>query len=162
MAGFFRADKMKSRVQFYRIPGNLAGMWDDFWKCINLPAELQDSAHANFVAWERLRLYYNGALVAVTLAVGAVAATVGMAMGTVRDDFWWRVIILLVFGFLGAIPVNIAFCVGTVAEGYLVRFHLSRRWARLGLLTLGLLAGAGMAAMTAMTIMSSPGANYWN
>lgn len=137
----------------------VVNIYADFQKCFNLPPDLQDSAHANFVAWERLRLYYNGALVVLTAGTGLGAALLGTVLGQ-QDEGFARLLFLGMFGLFGAIPINIAYCVGPVAEGYLVRSGINRGTARRFLFFAGLAMGGGMAVLTALGFVWSPDGNF--
>jgi len=67
-----------------------------------------------FVAWEKLRLVYNGLLLAVVVAI-------------FRETV---VIVAPLFLILPAILANVCFCAGPVAEGYLCLIQIPRRFAR--------------------------------
>jgi hypothetical protein len=133
-------------------------MWKDFTRCFSLPPDLHDSAYANFMAWEKLRLYYNGALVALSLLLMALL----IPLSGVADDPESLAVALGSLGFTclgGAVAVNLAYCVGPVAEGYLVMFRVERKAARMVLFTLGLIAGSGLALLAiAICVFSSAAA----
>lgn len=74
-----------------------------------------DSARSVFLAWEFLRLFYNGILVIIVL--------VRSASSLAEWDFWE----LLAQGFLGA---NICFCMGPILEGYVALLGAPRRIVR--------------------------------
>jgi hypothetical protein len=77
---------------------------------------VDDSAREVFLAWERLRLAYNVALAVIVLAVAGSDWSDG--------NFPW----FLVYA---AFAANACFCLGPVAEGYLVLlFRADRQVAR--------------------------------
>lgn len=95
-----------------------------------VPLVFEDTASARdvFLAWEKLRLVYNAALV---LATG-----IGVVLGP--DD------VLADRAYLGhliraAVLANALFCAGTVAEGYLAWMGAPRRPSRAILFALGTL-----------------------
>ncbi|HTN77017.1 MAG TPA: hypothetical protein VL096_17280 [Pirellulaceae bacterium] len=94
------------------------------------PLPQEATAREVFVAWEKLRLLFNGTLAAVTL-LGAVTG-----MGALDNQVW----------VLSAISFNVLFCVGPVCEGYLTLIGITRRAARV------FLFGGGTIAACAMTV----------
>jgi hypothetical protein len=82
-------------------------------------------ATAVFIAWERLRLVYNGILAAVVLLLGGGSL--------VREPRFWSLLIG------GAIGANVCFCAGICAEGYLALLGLPRRETRAVLFVAGTL-----------------------
>jgi hypothetical protein len=86
-----------------------------------------------FLAWEQLRLVYNGVLAAPTFLV----------LLWLNDWFdphlWWHV-----GG--GAILANLCFCAGPVAEGYLSWAGFGGRWTRWVLFVLGTLFALALTA----------------
>jgi hypothetical protein len=68
-----------------------------------------------FLAWERLRLVYNGILIAETLLIGL---------------FRFRGLAYIDRVFLGAVGANLCFCAGPCFEGYLNLFGAPRTFAR--------------------------------
>lgn len=75
-----------------------------------------ESARAVFLAWERLRLWYNAALAAVVVLL--------VPLGGPADE---RELLFLAECAFGA---NLCFCLGPVVEGYLSLLGVSRRTAR--------------------------------
>jgi hypothetical protein len=129
-------------------------MWEDLRKCFDLPVDLQDSAHANFVAWEKLRVYFCAILAVVTVLSGVLGYVIGLVFlppGYMTP--FERILLLTGFCFFGAFGANVAFCAGPVAEGYFALWGFRRGIVRLVLFVLGLLVGAGGAALTAGSIM---------
>jgi hypothetical protein len=94
-------------------------MYADFRKCFNLPPDLQDSAHANFVAWERLRMYFNGTLIAIVIAT-LLTALLTVSWRIDIEPFLEMVEALVTQSIIGLLVVNIGFSQGPVIEGYLV------------------------------------------
>src|SRR5262245_8984192 len=92
------------------------------------------TALAPFVAWERLRIWYN-----VILAVVVVATALPLR------PLWFGGR-LLTSCIEGAILANICFCVGLVAESYLRIVGWWRAWHRLTLFILGTLLAAILAS----------------
>jgi len=100
-----------------------------------------DSAREVFLAWEGLRIVFNGVL-------GFLTVTLAAAFGVAADfDLWSEV---AVAGFVA----NVCFCAGPCAEGYLSMVRLDRRFARglifaagLSLTSLGVLAAVAAAAV---------------
>lgn len=90
-----------------------------------------DSATAVFLAWEKLRVVYNLALVLVTLLVGSV--------GFYAGSFWATAVV-------GAIIANICYCLGPCLEGYLALIGWPRRETRQFLFLVGTLLAAFLAA----------------
>jgi hypothetical protein len=84
-----------------------------------------------FFGWERLRVVYNGVLVALTLVCG---------LGSVADPKFWSTAVF------GAVLTNVCFCVGPVLEGY-ATWYFGRpvRVVRWGLFLLGQTIAAGLA-----------------
>ena len=94
----------------------------------------EDSARAVFLAWEGLRLVYNGVLTFLTV-------TLAFAFGVFDAD-------LLASAFIGAVIANVCFCAGSCAEGYLALFNIDRRIAR-GLV---FLAGLSLTSLAALVV----------
>ena len=88
-----------------------------------------ESAHEVFVAWERLRLAYNGLLGIEVIALYALSLADRMALGQLA---------------LLAIAANVSFCAGPVAEGYLDLLGTPRRVSRWLLFGLGCCAGVAL------------------
>ncbi|MGL6075499.1 MAG: hypothetical protein ACRC8S_15200 [Fimbriiglobus sp.] len=95
------------------------------------PSPAVDSAHAVFLAWERLRLAYNAVLGLVVLFFA----------GSELPNREFQ-------GFLlrAVIGANLCFCLGPVAEGYLALVGANRRVARWCLFVPGLLFGCLVAS----------------
>lgn len=74
-----------------------------------------ESARSVFLAWEALRLVYNGLLAIIVLACAASSLS--------NWDFWE----LLATGVFGA---NVCFCVGPILEGYVALLGAPRRVVR--------------------------------
>jgi hypothetical protein len=94
-----------------------------------LASPADDSARAVFLAWERLRLTYNAALAIVVLSLGG-------------GDLFNGDFVLLLPGAVFA--ANIGFCLGPVAEGYLVLLRADRRVARWLVFVPGLLLACAL------------------
>ncbi len=94
----------------------------------------EETARSVFVSWELLRLVYNGVLAFLVLCVAA---------SQLRDGAFRA------FLFRGALGANVCFCLGPVAEGYLVLAGVERRFARL-LVFLGGVALAGFLTFLAI------------
>jgi hypothetical protein len=95
----------------------------------------EPSAKQVFVAWERLRVVFNGLLVLETLCLG---------LPFILDAGFW------VGSIAGAFVANLAFCAGPCAEGYLNWMGLPRtpsRWVLFGLGTLVTAAAAFLSVM---------------
>ena len=105
-------------------------------------AKSDDSAQEVFWAWEKLRLIYN--------AIPALITVVICGRYLAQPLFWEPII-------GGAIAANVAFCMGPVAEGYLVHLGANRRFARYVLFTLGMLL---LVAITGITV--SLHTSLWN
>lgn len=75
-----------------------------------------ESARAVFLAWERLRLWYNAALAALVVLL--------VPRGDWADPRFPRFLAAAAFG------ANLCFCLGPVAEGYLSLLGVNRRTAR--------------------------------
>src|SRR5262245_13974135 len=93
-----------------------------------LPGE--ESAHSVFLAWEKLRVVFNAALVFVVLL------SAGSAL---LDGKFWH------FLAEGALIANLCFCLGPVAEGYLIFFGVNRQAVRWIVFALGALLGCLLA-----------------
>lgn len=120
---------------------------DFFRRCFELPPDLRDSAYANFVAWEKLRLLFNAILVVVSvLALVPRVLLFGQAfpLGPVSLIGY---LALLPFG---AVAANLAYCVGPTVEGYLVMLRIGRGFARAIVFTLGVIAGSMLAFVSVM------------
>ncbi len=90
-----------------------------------------ESATEVFIAWERLRLVYNGVLAAFALLIWArwpLRAGIG---GLIED----------------AIVANVLFCAGMAAEGYLALIGMPRRPARIAIFGLGTLLAVLLAGV---------------
>lgn len=107
------------------------------------PAPDPASARDVFVAWEKLRILYNGVLAAVVITVTAIE---GLKVDAELAGF--------VFGC--AVAANLAYCAGPVAEGYAALVGVPRRACRIVLITLGLLVAASV-ALAAMISFSTQG-----
>jgi hypothetical protein len=86
------------------------------------PTDAPDPYHV-VRQWERLRLAYNAVLVPWTMFL--IAALPGGGTGNPADVF------------VGAVLANVCFCLGPVAEMYLVRLGANARAARRWLFALG-------------------------
>lgn len=98
------------------------------------PPQAADAALTPFLAWERLRIWFNTILVLVVV------------FSVLPHRELWFSYRLNYYCIEGAILANICFCVGLVAESYLRVvgwWHDSLRWVLFCLGTL--LAGAGIA-----------------
>lgn len=100
-----------------------------------------DSAREVFLAWEGLRVVFNGVLAFLTVALAAAFGIAGNA------DFWFDVA-------ASGVGANVCYCVGPCAEGYLAMLRVDRRVARglvfaagLSLSSLGALASVVAAAI---------------
>lgn len=71
------------------------------------PTTLGHTARRTFIAWEKLRLIYNGVLIALTLTVALI--NVGETLFNL--EFWLNCI-------AGAIGANICFVIGPILETY--------------------------------------------
>ncbi len=60
-----------------------------------------------FLAWEKLRLVYNGVLILCSLVLGVLC-------GTITDLEFFALCMI------GAVVMNVCYCLGPVLEGYLV------------------------------------------
>jgi hypothetical protein len=78
----------------------------------------EPSAMQTFFAWEKLRILYNGILIAVFLV--AMSGMKGGPWGV--RELWWFLFFLLL--------INVSFCVGHIAEGYMCYFGIPRTAAR--------------------------------
>ncbi len=67
-----------------------------------------------FFAWEQRRIAYNGILVGCTLALGTL-------FGTIHVPGFW------LFCIVGAVFLNVCYCLGPVLEGYQVWFFNAER-----------------------------------
>lgn len=82
-----------------------------------------ESAYEVFIAWEKLRLFYNGALLA------------GLC---VFFPFGGKTHVDAALSILGIMFVaNVCFCAGQVVEGYFDLMGVPRRYARIGLFVVG-------------------------
>ena len=106
---------------------------------VSAPEVVPDTASARevFLAWEKLRIVYNGVLVAVVLGASALGALQGHARWS---DVAFRRHLLF-----AAVVANVLYCTGPVAEGYLALLGSPRRAARGVLFGLGLLFASGLA-----------------
>lgn len=91
-----------------------------------------ESAHAVFVAWEKLRIPYNAILILITLGIG---------FSHVGDVQFW-----LISG-TGAVIANICYCLGPCLEGYLSLLGWPRSDARLFVFLAGTFLAAFLAVM---------------
>jgi len=87
-----------------------------------------------FVAWERLRIWYNLILMVVVVATALPLRPL------------WFSDRLLFYCIEGAILANICFCVGLVAESYLRIVGWWRDWHRIALFIMGTLLAALLAS----------------
>ena len=96
------------------------------------------------VTWEKLRILYNGVLVAIVVLVFAG----GTVAGRVTDDSFsvWEFAEMLIVGCLTA---NVAFCAGPAVDGYLSWFGLRHPAVTLVLFLVGT-AVAGLLATGSM------------
>ena len=104
-----------------------------------------------FLAWEKLRLFYNLVL------VGVVWSHV-IASGSGPDfSFWHRI-------GLAAIQANVEFCVGPVAEGYLCILGFDRRKVRwllfFGGLLLSVLGALNFLSKLGPGLATEPGGGF--
>jgi hypothetical protein len=98
------------------------------------PAELPAVALAPFLAWERLRIWYNTILMLVVV------------LSVLPFRNLWFSDRLNFYCIEGAILANICFCVGLVAESYLRMFGWWQSWQRWALFAAGTLLAALLAA----------------
>ena len=100
------------------------------------PAVVSDSiwpvAKRTFLAWEKLRLVYNGILIFMSVAYA-------LAWSSLFTIEFWLVAIF------GAIVCNVCFMLGPILETYIAWLGFRTRELRLVFLTLGTLATAGVA-----------------
>jgi hypothetical protein len=89
------------------------------WHNISQP---QASADEVFLAWERLRLFYNAILLVVVVCY-----------------FGLETLFIVPFALLPALLANLCFCAGPVAEWYLYLLGMPRRSARWLVFVLGTL-----------------------
>ncbi len=84
-----------------------------------------------FLSWERLRIVFNGVLVALTLLCG---------MASLADPkFWWTAM-------LGGFVTNVCFCVGPILDGYVTWLFGRRvRWVQVALFLIGQTFAAALA-----------------
>src|SRR4051794_2287196 len=92
----------------------------------------RQSAREAFLAWERLRILYNASVSVSFLAVG---------YPQLREPGAGKLFVVLVAS------LNIAFCAGLCAEGYLAWAGMDRRAARLLLFILGTLLACFLTAV---------------
>ncbi|MBL9085925.1 MAG: hypothetical protein JNM10_02180 [Planctomycetia bacterium] len=107
-----------------------------------VPLVFEDTASARdvFLAWEKGRIVFNAALVLATL--------LGIALNdraSLVDAAFRRALLA------GGIAMNVLYCAGPVAEGYLVLTGAERRNVRALVLALGCLAGAALALLGVLT-----------
>lgn len=91
-----------------------------------------ETAREVFVAWERRRIAYNAVQVAVVALSGRILF---------EGPGWAARLGLLV------LASNLLFCLGPVAEGYLVLLGAPRRGARAFVFTLGTLVAVALAGL---------------
>ena len=99
------------------------------------------SAHAVFVAWERLRLAYKGLVVVLALALS------GRALG--HPSYWGHLVLM-------GIAANINFCAGPVAEGYLTVLGVPRRHGRWIVFALGCALAVALTALVVTGRLPAP------
>jgi len=80
-----------------------------------------------FLAWEKLRIYYNLILLAVALGIASLSPDIFAEL-----PFW-------VVSIVGALGANVCFCAGPVAENYLALVGANRGIVRAVLFGLGCL-----------------------
>jgi len=97
----------------------------------NTVSSAPDTALEVFLAWERLRVMYNVVLATLVL--------VGAGNDWNAPEFPWQLA-------YAAFLANVCFCLGPVAEGYLVLLRANRRVARWLVFVPGLLLACGLAA----------------
>ena len=95
-----------------------------------LTPAVDESARSIFIAWERLRIVFNGVLATAVILGG---------FSHLADASFWRYLAS------EALLANICFCAGPVAEGYLVFLNVPRPFARRLVFLLGTLVGLGLA-----------------
>jgi hypothetical protein len=100
----------------------------------------QDSAHAVFIVWEKLRILYNAVLVLITLGVG---------FPHLADSRFWAQSVA------GAVAANICYCLGPCLEGYLSLLGWPRAGARWFVFMVGTLLAAFLAAVLTFGFMES-------
>ena len=100
------------------------------------PATQQESARAVFLAWEKLRLVYNGLLGIISLLFGVTK---------LGDLTFWEFLVG------GALAVNVGFCLGPVAEGYLALMGAPRHIARWVIFVPGTLLSCFVAIVCVLT-----------
>lgn len=93
------------------------------------PRSDEPSAQQVFLAWEKLRLLYNGLLAGIVLISG---------YRNLQDWTFW------VFVVEGAVGANLCYCAGPVLEGYLALISIPRQKARVALFVLGCCAASGL------------------
>lgn len=93
-----------------------------------------DSARSVFLAWEGLRLVYNGVLAFLTVSLAFAL--------DVFDGAFLRTCVF------GALIANVCFCAGIFGEGYLALVGVDRRIAR-GLV---FLAGLSFTSLTVLVV----------
>lgn len=91
-----------------------------------------------FIAWERLRVVFNGWLTMWCLLVTSVSGA------WIEPRLWLLAI-------EGAIVANVCFCAGPVAEGYASLLGLRGRWVRLFLF----IGGTALASVLALATLFS-------
>jgi hypothetical protein len=97
-----------------------------------------------FVRWERLRIVYNAALVALVVALVALIHD--------EETNWRRL------GFqclVGAAIANVAFFAGPATEAYLSWLGVRSRAVVVILFSMGLVFAMGLAAITVLTSLGS-------
>ena len=93
------------------------------------PPSDDESARTAFLAWEGLRLVYNGVLVVMVVVYGWPHLAERQFLRTLAWCFLWA---------------NLCFCTGPVAEGYLVLVGVDRHLARFTVFVPGLMLGCGL------------------
>jgi hypothetical protein len=92
----------------------------------------EPTAREVFLAWEKLRLYYNAILAGLSLFLGLPRLA--------SSGFWYTL-------FQGALIANLCFCLGVALEGYAALFGIPRRPMRLLLFFLGTCLAGGLAVL---------------
>ena len=103
---------------------------DSFDELPNLRNDIrvhEPTARETFMAWEKLRILYNGILVALTL----------LKIYGNNENWGWELP-------LAALFANLCFCAAPVFEGYLCLVRLPRAIVRCVVFTLGTLVAAGL------------------
>jgi hypothetical protein len=88
-------------------------------------ANAEPKVPETFLAWERLRIWYNAVLVVAVL------------LGSIPAPQWILSLEFIMNVPQGVILVNLAFSIGMLVEFYLLWFGWWRNWMRTGLFVVG-------------------------